>query len=150
MTTREVEAAIVLNFNGLPEERRRLLIKNFNFEGAEMIAIEKDQSLRFYLLVPTLEALIALRQLYDHGELKPVIESLLNKLATDTPQFPPVCLQHLYLIDYCKAEQYFHQKLRMITQPYLIFSQPVNVQDIYTNTVVICRQKGLGTPVDGG
>ena len=105
VTVRAAELAIISVFNELPEASKRMLVSELA-EGVHMIAIAKDQSLRFSLWCRSLEALIVLRLLLDSGELKPMMELLLNKLLTDTPQSHPVHLQHLYLIDYCKAQQY--------------------------------------------
>lgn len=102
----EIEEAIVTSFNSLPADRKHSLINRL-ISGVQLLAIEKDKSLRCYMLCETIQALIAIRKLYNSGELKPIIESLLNELLADSPQFGPVSLQHLYLIDYCKAEQYF-------------------------------------------
>jgi len=74
----------------------------------ELIAVEKEHSIRFYLLCSTLEALQTLRRLLESGQLKESIEELFNSLLADDIQFKPVHLTHLSLMNYCSSMDYFN------------------------------------------
>jgi len=49
----------------------------------ELIAVQKEHSIRLYFLCSTLEALQTLRRLLESGQLKESIEELFNFLLTD-------------------------------------------------------------------
>jgi len=76
--------------------------------GIELIAVEKEHSIRLYFLCSTLEALQTLRRLLESGQLKEFIEKLFNSLLTDDIQFKPVHLTHLSLVNYCSSMDYFN------------------------------------------
>lgn len=97
---------LVNNFQLLPQDEKQEVL-TILLNKVKLVGIVKKNSLRLYLWCLTLDALMVIRQLVDSGELKPILELLLNRLLTDNYQFGPVHLQHVYLIDYCKCEQYF-------------------------------------------
>jgi len=49
----------------------------------ELIAVQKEHSIRLYFLCFTLNALQPLRSLFESGQLKEFIEELFNSLLTD-------------------------------------------------------------------
>jgi len=76
--------------------------------GIELLAVEKEHSIRLYFLCCTLEALQTLGRLLEAGQLKESIEELFNSLLTDDSQFKPVHLTHLSLVNYCSSMEYFN------------------------------------------
>jgi len=77
----KIETLIVENY------RVTLTKKDFNkllaIPDVELIAVQKEHSIRLYFLCSTLEALQTLRRLLESGQLKESIEEWFNSLLTD-------------------------------------------------------------------
>jgi len=83
--------------------------------GIELLAVQKEHSIRLYFLCFTLEALQTFRRLLESGQLKESIEELFNSLLTDDIQFKPVQLTHLSLVNYCSSMDYFNNGRNNVT-----------------------------------
>jgi len=81
----------------------------------ELIAVQKEHSIRLYFLCSTPEALQTLRRLIESRQLKEFIEELFNSLLTDDIQFKPVHLTHLSLVNYCSSMDYFKNGRNNVT-----------------------------------
>jgi len=105
-TRAEIEELIVETY------RVRLTKKDYQkilaIPDIELLAVEKEHSIRLYFLCCTLEALQTLGRLLEAGQLKESIEELFNSLLTDDSQFKPVHLTHLSLVNYCSSMEYFN------------------------------------------
>ena len=78
--------------------------------GAKLVALQETHSIRLYLHISTLEALRAVRQLADSGQLKSSVESFFNLLLNDShcSLEEPVRVKALSLVNYCSCEQHFN------------------------------------------
>jgi len=102
----ELEELIVVKYKVTMTEKdyQKLLA----IPDVELIAVEKEHSIRLYFLCSTLEALQTLSRLLESGQLKESIEELFNSLLADDIQFKPVHLTHLSLMNYCSSMDYFN------------------------------------------
>jgi len=102
----EIEELIVVKYKVILTEKN--YHKLLAIPDVELIAVEKEHSIRLYFLCSTLEGLQKLRRLLESGQLKQSIEELFNSLLTDDIQFEPVHLTHLSLINYWSCKVYFN------------------------------------------
>jgi len=75
--------------------------------GTSIVGMIKKRSIRLYCLCNTLESLHTLRQQIDSVELKPKVENIFNNLLLKQTSTDLVHLKMLYLVDYCKCEDFF-------------------------------------------
>ena len=108
----KIQQQILNNFARLSKEERIMLLDHLNSVrdggGIELISVQETHSLRLYFHISTVEALRAVRQLFDSGQLKSIVESLFNFLLTDT-HFEPVRVKLLSLVNYCHCEHYLNR-----------------------------------------
>jgi len=109
----EIEERIVLKYKVIMTEKN--FYKLLTIPDVELIAVEKEHSIRLYFLCSTLEALQTLRRLLESGQLKKFIEDLFNFLLTDDIQSKQVHLTHLRLVNYCSSMDYFNNGRNNIT-----------------------------------
>ena len=103
----ELENGIINRFKMLPMENRTQIInKLLVVPDLEVIVLAQNQSIRIYFLIITQEALLALRAVFDNGQLKTKIESLFSYLVTDVEQYP-ICVTHLDMLDFVKSQMCF-------------------------------------------
>ena len=84
--------------------------------GSKIIFVKKHCSIQLYFLCDYLDALWALRKLFDSGQLKIDIVKLFNiwliniqsRQGDIRTTVTPVLLSHLSLIDYCQSEECFN------------------------------------------
>ena len=98
------------SYNLLSEDERNLACsKVLNIEQVRVTLLHQHGGLlRLYMHISTVEALHAVRQLFDSGQLKSIVESFFNLLLTDT-HCEPVRVKLLSLVNYCLCEQYFNR-----------------------------------------
>ena len=91
------------------KERTQLIDHLINMRDVELITLQEAHSIRLYVHISTLEALRAVRQLADSGQLKTSVESFFNLLLNDShcSLEEPVRVKALSLVNYCRCEQYF-------------------------------------------
>ena len=77
--------------------------------GVDLVTLQETHSIRLYVHISMLEALRAVHQLADSGQLKSSVESFFNLLLNDThcSLEEPVRVKALSLVNYCRCEQYF-------------------------------------------
>ena len=105
-----IQNSIMESFDLLSEdERNQACNKVLNIEQVRVMLLHQhDGLLRLYMHISTVEALRAVRQLFDSGQLKSIVESFFNLLLTDT-HCEPVRVKLLSLVNYCRCEQYFNR-----------------------------------------
>ena len=88
----------------------QLIHQLINMLGVDLVTLQETHSIRLYVHISTLEALRAVRQLADSGQLKSSVESFFNLLLNDThcSLEEPVRVKALSLVNYCRCEQYFN------------------------------------------
>ena len=104
----ELENSIIHQFKLLPtiEIRTQIINKLLGVPDVEVIVLAENQSIRIYFLITTLEALLALRAVFDNGQLKTKIESVFSYLITEVEQYP-ICVTHLDMLDFVKSQMCF-------------------------------------------
>ena len=107
-----IQKEIIKHFARLKKEQGIELIHqliNINMLGVELVTLQETHSIRLYVHISTLEALRAVRQLADSGQLKSSVESFFNLLLNDShcSLEEPVRVKALSLVNYCRCEQYF-------------------------------------------
>ena len=110
--TSMIQKEIVNRFTLLRKKERTQLIDHLiNMRDVELVTLQETHSIRLYFHVSTLEALRAVRQLADSGQLKSSVESFFNLLLNDThcSLVEPVRVKALSLVNYCRCEQYFNR-----------------------------------------
>ena len=91
------------------KQRIKLLDQLISMQEAELVTLKDHHSIRLYVHISTLEALRAVRQLADSGQLKSSVESFFNLLLNEAhcSLEEPVRVKALSLVNYCRCEQYF-------------------------------------------
>ena len=106
--THAIQQSIISRFvSWTMEQIRDLLDKCFQVVGMRVLWAEDGHSIRLYMHISTVEALREVRQLFDSGQLKSIVESFFNLLLTDT-HCEPVRIKLLSLVNYCTCDQYFN------------------------------------------
>ena len=106
-----IQKEIVNRFALLQKEQGIQLIHQLiDSLGVDLVTLQETHSIRLYVHVLTLEALRAVRQLADSGQLKSSVESFFNLLLNDShcSLEEPVRVKALSLVNYCRCEQYFN------------------------------------------
>ena len=106
-----IQKKIVSQFALLTKEQRKQLINQLiSMQEVELVTLQETHSIRLYIHISTLEALRAVRQLADSGQLKSSVESFFNLLLNDShcSLEEPVRVKALSLVNYCRCEQYFN------------------------------------------
>ena len=108
-----IQKEIIKHFARLKKEQGIELIHrliNTNMLGVDLVALQETHSIRLYAHISTLEALRAVRQLADSGQLRSSVESFFNLLLNDShcSLEEPVRVKALSLVNYCRCEQYFN------------------------------------------
>ena len=103
----EIQRLIVDIYRRLSvEERQTVFNQLLNEPGVQMLGLQESHNIRIYFHCSTLEALVTLRQLFDTGRLKEIVESffgfLLAQAGTKGAQ-----VKFLYLINYCQCNEDF-------------------------------------------
>ena len=93
----------------LSKDKLAIFDNFFQIHGAKLVALQETHSIRLYFHISTLEALRAVRQLADSGQLKSSVESFFNLLLNEAhcSREEPVRVKALSLVNYCRCEQYF-------------------------------------------
>ena len=105
-----IQIQIVNQFALLKKEQGiKLIHQLIKMFGLEVVTLQ-ERCIRLYVHISTLEALRAVRQLADSGQLKSSVESFFNLLLNDShcSLEEPVCVKALSLVNYCRCEQYFN------------------------------------------
>ena len=91
-------------------QRIQLIDQLISMKEVKLVTLQETHSIRLYVHISTLEALRAVRQLADSGQLKSSVESFFNLLLNDThcSLEEPVRVKLLSLVNYCRCEQYFN------------------------------------------
>ena len=108
-----IQKEIIKHFARLKKEQGIELINqliNINVLGVQLVTLQETHSIRLYAHISTLEALRAVRQLADSGQLRSSVESFFNLLLNDAhcSLEEPVRVKALSLVNYCRCEQYFN------------------------------------------
>ena len=92
------------------KQRIKLLDQLISMQKVELVTLQETHSIRLYVHISTLEALRAVRQLADSGQLKSSVDSFFNLLLNDAhcSLEEPVRVKALSLVNYCRCEQYFN------------------------------------------
>ena len=100
----------IINRFAKKEQGIQLLEELISKLEVELFALKEHHSIRLYVHISTLEALRAVRQLADSGQLKSSVESFFNLLLNDAhcSLEEPVRVKALSLVNYCRCEQYFN------------------------------------------
>jgi len=111
----EIEDNIVTKYKVILNEKNYQ--KLLTIPDLELLAVEKDHSIRLYFLCTSQEALRALRKVVESGQVKNSLETLFKTfLLTD-----PVCITHLYLINYSSTEEYYFCNYEFLLIMFFIF-----------------------------
>ena len=105
-----IQKEIVSRFALLQKEQRIQLIHQLiKMFGLEVVTLQ-ERCIRLYVHISTLEALRAVRQLADSGQLKSSVESFFNLLLNEAhcSLEEPVRVKALSLVNYCSCEQHFN------------------------------------------
>ena len=103
-----IQQSIIRRFvSCILEKTRDWLDKCVQVVGWRVIHAEDGHSIRLYMHISTVDALHEVRQLFDSGQLKSLVEFFFNLLLTDT-HCEPVRVKLLSLVNYCTCDQYFN------------------------------------------
>ena len=101
----------IINRFAKKEQGIQLLEELISKLVVELVALKEHHSIRLYVHISTLEALRAVRQLADSGQLKSSVECFFSLLLNDAhcSLEEPVRVKALSLVNYCRCEQYFNR-----------------------------------------
>ena len=94
---KQLQNTIIQIFQEMSDQLKKQMLSKLMALNIQLMSMKKIGSIRMYFLCHSLEALVALRKLFDDGDLKTIIEEFFNALITSrlSERLDPIKLQVL-------------------------------------------------------